>query len=1791
MKRHWMSTCVQTFGIGCVFISFCSFANIDREGDIAPPLQTKDFGHNFIEENNINPTIKSLTSDLFGDTLDLSTGNLAFSHDDLSIPGNFDIPVGIIRKLSDPDSWHRETLEFGNWSLSLPHIRSTYILDKNGNADQAYWNRGKACTLPLNSNPNYNVYIGGGANQSSQPYVVSKKAYWNGDTVSIPQQGSVKLTTKKGDSTYQRYNNKNWKVECFSGEDGNEGFKITTNNGLTYFLEKERRIKSFRKYTAASVSTGQTCTTNCAPVTLPSNTGYIDPKLLFDQISIFLLPSKIIDRFDNEVRFTYGENGLIEQISTSDGRHISFVSSQGRIAEIRANGKVWHYNYQGNEKTYLLESVTRPDGKSWHFDYSDWSEDTVFGDIYNDGHIDWGVPGTRCLADRIDRPYLLMAHPDGVVGNFKVVEHCHNQSEVPKLRRIDYNQSGPAIETYHIQPFSRLFSLSKKSLTLNDGSSYEWQYEYSASKWAFKNDPLTEHHRLNGALDGVETAHLKSTKVIQPDGSETVSYFDRRYASAGNKLHEELFDSFGVLRERHNYTYINGPDHGDNGLEAFINGASQDPLSAEDARTTNPHNQLITKQVVYTFSEAGAFQDSYTKKWYEFNVYDEPERFEESNSFSNNKRFIKNGFHHDLLNHVLNLPTFLDVSTNGNDWQRYSLKTYHTAVGPYKTQLKDTYSVRKLISTNSEYHTDGNLKKTRYTDTNRYEIFENYYRGKARKITMPCGTVNGCNNANGSSTNTIIANLKINDDGTTASVTDFIGNTVEYRYNSIGWLTDIIPADTQWAPTSIDYQRVTSHGDGQGFSPVFAGDTKQVITTGTHIKVNYLDGLLRPVFTKETEGVTSRYVRTEYDYKNQPTFQSWPYRTSVTPHGTSTEYDYHGRAIEVVRTADKAKTNTTILAGNRAATTDPLGNTTTSTYLAYGSPNHKYPIKIEDPIGGITSLSYNALGQVTQISQGGFTEERHYDQYAQLCRIKRPDTGITEFGHNAQRQLAWKANGLVSPSSICGVSLPSRRATMSYDNLGRLAAEKHPDDSQPRAYHYDENNNLTSLTTSDTQWSYQYNSRNLLEVESLTISGLEYPLSWAYNSRGHTKSVTYPSGLVIDFTPNELGQPTQAGSYATDAIYHPTGSLGSFVYGNGVQFIQRFDATNRPEALEHFNNDDIVNLTYEYDLADNLIGLTDVVTSANSLSGFDYDGLHRLKKVNGKWGSATLKYDSIGNLYEKNVGQERLTLHFNTTTNRLDRVSGSVIANYQHDDAGNVTNNTLFGMSYNHANQMLSADGNLYYYDGHGKRVKVTNRSGESSHSVYSRDGKLMFKTDLETGKTTDYIYLADQLVAKIDDSAAILEMPESISVPSFNNNGSFTVSWAAGLGASHYTLQQQLNGGSWETISLNTTATSQSLSGKATGAYRYRVSSCHDNNCSDYRFSSTFYVVHTPSYIAYALQTTTGSAGITWKAVNGASSYKLEHKLNGAWALIYAGTATSFTASLADGDYQFRVRACRDNVCGDAHQGATLKARTLTAPSSLTSPSKDTDGNFSVLWSDEIGAYYYQLQQQLNDGAWADVTNTKAQSHNITGKQTGKYRYRVRSCDSNKCTDYQYSSYTYVVHTPSTISYVEQTSSGNATIFWSVVPGATGYRLENYLNGSWKQIYSGSGTSYKATLADGKSKFRVNACKDSSCGNYRLGIPWLTATTPFVAFTVSPTSVSRIGDDTRVSWSASGADYCKLSSNFRTYTVAASGSQWVTAFNYPYSEFSMTCYWGSISKSSNSSVRVLHNPIGRHLF
>lgn len=292
--------------------------------------------------------------------------------------------------------------------------------------------------------------------------------------------------------------------------------------------------------------------------------------------------------------------------------------------------------------------------------------------------------------------------------------------------------------------------------------------------------------------------------------------------------------------------------------------------------------------------------------------------------------------------------------------------------------------------------------------------------------------------------------------------------------------------------------------------------------------------------------------------------------------------------------------------------------------------------------------------------------------------------------------------------------------------------------------------------------------------------------------------------------------------------------------------------------------------------------------------------------------------------------------------------------------------------------------------------------------------------------------------------------------------------SWNAVNTATSYTLQEQVNGGSWATIQTSST-TSKALSGKGNGSYGYQVQACNVGGCGPWSSIGTT-IVQLPPPVPASITipaTSNGSVPVSWIASNTATSYTLQHANYGitGWSTVYTGSATTYTShETTTGAWIYQVQACNASGCSAflvSSGGTSVTIAPASAPT-LTVPASSNSGNYTVGWGAVAGATSYPLQEQVNGGAWAIVQSSSATSDAISGKANGSYGYRAQACNAGGCGPWSGTSSVSVLLIPATPTGLSATLY--ATFYSDTRPPKTVYTL----TGSWSGMAGASNYNFQ---------------------------------------------------------------------------------------------------------------------------
>jgi len=438
----------------------------------------------------------------------------------------------------------------------------------------------------------------------------------------------------------------------------------------------------------------------------------------------------------------------------------------------------------------------------------------------------------------------------------------------------------------------------------------------------------------------------------------------------------------------------------------------------------------------------------------------------------------------------------------------------------------------------------------------------------------------------------------------------------------------------------------------------------------------------------------------------------------------------------------------------------------------------------------VTLYTYDALGNLLNVTQQGdpsvttasqwrvrnFT----YDSLSRLLTANNPESGTISYSYDANGNVLQKTSPAPNQQSTA-----TQVISFCYDALNRVTSKAYGAASCPMSapvvtYTYDQGTNgighLTSLTDQAGSASYSYDVLGRLSSETRVINGVGKHLSYAYNLDSSLKSVTYPSGATVTYTPDSTGRVLSAVdtgnniNYVTGATYGAGGALTGFVSGNSSSFAGitssfSFNKRQQPVNMSAASpSATLFSLNYDFHNGNgnngNVWGIVNNKDTTRNQT-FTYDALNRLTSaqnagtdcsqhtLNGRteyWGNS-YSYDAWGNLLSKTptkCSAENITLTA-TASNQLQ--------GYSYDAAGNMTQDLSTGYSYTYdqENRITGAAGYTYTYDEAGNRVEKSNNTTATGTLYWYMTPGIVAESDLAGNLQSEYVFFDGERVARRD--------------------------------------------------------------------------------------------------------------------------------------------------------------------------------------------------------------------------------------------------------------------------------------------------------------------------------------------------------------------------------------------------------------------------------------------------------
>lgn len=575
----------------------------------------------------------------------------------------------------------------------------------------------------------------------------------------------------------------------------------------------------------------------------------------------------------------------------------------------------------------------------------------------------------------------------------------------------------------------------------------------------------------------------------------------------------------------------------------------------------------------------------------------------------------------------------------------------------------------------------------------------------------------------------------VDDIGRVISTKDGNTNVTGYGYDGLNRVKTITPPIH--AATSITYNQNST-----------------VLTRGTFTQTTTLDGLGRTT-NVNNDGISTSF---QLDALGRRTFESYPCYGNSCSTGRIYTLDALSRTLQVNNNGD-SRYFSYLSNGTVNVTTEntyPL----TYTYTAYGNPDARMLVELQTPTTD-TTANYNAIGLINWVKQNGQTRSYGYNASWFLTSSTDPETGDTILGRDAIGNLS-------------SVKVGGGEVDYVYDGQNRkvqiypVTPATGQVNAAPTYIYFDNDNNVTFMDVGfNNPIIYKYDALDELTEEDHGCSGQQLPfqyvmvsctngaylvVSYGHDDLDHLSSITYPSGRIVNYTPDDLGRPTTAGSYITKATYYPNGAVTTLNWGNGTAETQTLTSRNRVWTLNAAaGGGELASFTYGYDNDDNVTSITDAFYSSNNLT-MTYDGDDQLSTASGSFGSGGATIDAGGNIRVLNLGTGH-AYRFGYSNNRLTTVTGSHSYTVTYDGAANATYDGAFTYQYNNLNQIVSASSGTatalnYVYDGNGFPWVRKPAGGNGTYLLYSKSGLLLGEYTPTSSMLRENVYLGQSMVA-----------------------------------------------------------------------------------------------------------------------------------------------------------------------------------------------------------------------------------------------------------------------------------------------------------------------------------------------------------------------------------------------------------------------------------------------------------
>jgi RHS repeat-associated protein len=375
------------------------------------------------------------------------------------------------------------------------------------------------------------------------------------------------------------------------------------------------------------------------------------------------------------------------------------------------------------------------------------------------------------------------------------------------------------------------------------------------------------------------------------------------------------------------------------------------------------------------------------------------------------------------------------------------------------------------------------------------------------------------------------------------------------------------------------------------------------------------------------------------------------------------------------------------------------------------------------------------MNNLTDVTQGSQTRSFSYSSMGRLTSATNPESGTISYTYDE--------NGNVHTRTQNG-----KTVTYGYNWLDQVTSKTYSDATPGATYAYDHGRRISAASGGVTEATTAFDGLSRVATSTQAMDGVTYTFGYTYNLADGLKSLTMPSGRVLNTGYDSHGRPTsvsgsyngQNTSYASNVTYAAHGAVSGLGMGNGLAEITTYNSRLRPTQITAGS---LLTLGFGYSSNhDNGSVRSQTITVSGGgayTQSYTYDLVDRLatasetKDATTTW-SESFGYDSVGNRWVSAMSPSGIETTLAPVSSTAFNSNNQITANGGAYDGGNQTAYGGFQFDYDAENRQIESrmmNGSIvlnttdYAYDADGRRVKKAITGGSTTTYVYDAFGNL----------------------------------------------------------------------------------------------------------------------------------------------------------------------------------------------------------------------------------------------------------------------------------------------------------------------------------------------------------------------------------------------------------------------------------------------------------------------------------